>query len=147
MYRYTNVVIDWYDHTDTDADYPVWNHIKPIPIYPFVSISNRYRYISLAPYQTNTDNRLKLIIYGYYHKYRLFLPIPISTLLIPIPIPIILFGFISNWYLYRYVKPILIPIIRISIGYTNLADYWSIPTLMELKICRHEKSCTYIIIA
>ena len=40
---------DQYDHTDTD--YPVWIHIKPIPIILFGFISNRYRYqyICLAP--------------------------------------------------------------------------------------------------
>ena len=31
-------------HTDTDTDYLVWIYIKPIPIYLFGSISNRYRY-------------------------------------------------------------------------------------------------------
>ena len=31
-------------HTDTDTDYPVWIHIKPISIYLFGSISNQYRY-------------------------------------------------------------------------------------------------------
>ena len=38
-----------------------------------------------------------------------------------------LFGFISNRYRYRFVKPIPIPIIGIGIGYTDLADYRSIP--------------------
>ena len=43
---------------------PVWIHIKPITIliYRFGIISNQYRYICLAPYQTNSDNRSKLIL-------------------------------------------------------------------------------------
>ena len=44
--------------------------------------------------------------------------------------PIILIGFISNRYRYRIVKPIPIPII--DIGYTDLADYRSNPSLFAV---------------
>ena len=70
MFRVTtHLGIDRYAHTDTDTDtdYPVWIHIKPIPIILFGFISNRYRYICLAPYQTDTDvdNRFKTILTDY----------------------------------------------------------------------------------
>ena len=32
--------INRYDHTDTNTNYPVWIHIKPIPIILFGFISN-----------------------------------------------------------------------------------------------------------
>ena len=73
------------------------------------------------------------------------IPIPISTIPKPIPIPIILFGFIPNRYRYRFVKPIPIPIIGISIGigYTDLADYRSIPILKELSSQRKQKKMDF----
>ena len=58
---------DWYDHTD--ADYPVWIHMKPIPIILFGLISNRYRYICLAPYQTDFTFNI-----GYFHRFRFWHP-------------------------------------------------------------------------
>ena len=55
----------WYrSHLSTDM-------IMPIPIILFGFISNRYRYICFAPYQTDTDNRFKPIIYRYYSISRL----------------------------------------------------------------------------
>ena len=114
--------------------------IIPVTIY-------RYRYICLAPYQTDTDtdNRFKPILTDYLQV--LFqISIPIST--IPIPIPIILIGFISNRYryLYRFVRPIPIRIIGIGIGYTDLADYWSNPTLQDRKH-GHLCSCSQVYLA
>ena len=109
----------WYDHTDNDmpfthhihTDIPVWIYIKMILIYPFGFISNRYRYICLAPYQTDTDtdNRFKPILtdylqvlfyisanftdtYTYIHHTDSDYPFWIYIK----PIPIYLFGSISN---------------------------------------------------
>ena len=58
--------IDRYDHTNTDTytDYPVWIHIKliPIPIILFGFISNRYRFqlSYLDLYQTDTDTDISV---------------------------------------------------------------------------------------
>ena len=46
---------------------PFWIHIKQIPvlIILFGFLSKSYRYICLAPYQTDTNNRCKLILTDY----------------------------------------------------------------------------------
>ena len=110
----------------------------PIPIILFGFISNRYRYryICLAPYQTDTDtdNRFKPILTDYL-QVLLYISANFTDtdtyIHHTLPIPIILFGFISNQYRYRFVKPLTIPII--CIGYPDLADYRSIPSQDQTK--------------
>ena len=98
MHRADNILaplgIDRYDHTDTDTDYPLWIHIKPINLFGF--ISNRYRYICLDPYQTDTDKRFKPIL-TYYLQVLLYISAnftdtdtdyPVWIYIKPIPIPI-----------------------------------------------------------
>ena len=88
----------------------------PIPIILFGFISNRYRYICLAPYQTDTDNRFKPILTDYL-QVLFYISANITDT------DTYINHTDTDYPVWIHIKSIPIPITIIGIGYVDLAEW------------------------